>query len=280
MARADTKQAKVSTKRKTSKSKGKITFSTLRTYNLIAAILFFIQGILVLVLSDPIKGVKPITANFLAEDKLSSSAAGHQLLVSASHHLFDLNIAYVVAAFFFVSAIGSLIIALWKRNVYEKDLNRGVNRSKWIEYSVSASLMMVAIAMLTGVLDIASLLMIFALTAIMSLLGMTMELRNQDANTVDWANYTLGVASGSIPWLVLLIYIWNSHVYGSGVPGYVYWIYGTLLLLFASIAINMYLQYKKLGHWSTYLYGERAYILLGFVAKTALAWQIFAGTLK
>jgi hypothetical protein len=217
MARAATKQAKVSTKHKTSKSKGKITFSTLRTYNLIAAILFFIQGILVLVLSDPIKGVKPITANFLAEDKLSSSAAGHQLLVSASHHLFDLNIAYVVAAFFFVSAIGSLIIALWKRNVYEKDLNRGVNRSKWIEYSVSASLMMVAIAMLTGVLDIASLLMIFALTAIMSLLGMTMELRNQDANTVDWANYTLGVASGSIPWLVLLIYIWNSHVYGSGV---------------------------------------------------------------
>jgi hypothetical protein len=282
MARAvaNSKQAKASTKSKTSKTKGTITYSNLRVYNLVAAALFLIQGILVLVLSNPVKGVKPITANFLTEDKLSSSAAGHQVLVSASHHLFDLNIAYVVAAFFFISAIASLIIATWKRNEYEKDLNRRVNRSKWIEYSLSASTMMVAIAILAGVLDIASLLMIFALTAIMSLLGMTMELRNQNANTVDWANYSLGVLSGAIPWLVLLIYIWYAHVYGSGVPGFVYWIYGSLLLLFASFAINMYLQYKKLGHWSTYLYGERAYIILSFVAITALGWQVFAGTLK
>jgi hypothetical protein len=107
-----------------------------------------------------------------------------------------------------------------------------------------------------------------------------MELRNQGSNKVDWANYTIGVLAGLVPWLILLIYIWNAHVYGSGVPGYVYWIYGSLLILFASFAINMYFQYKKLGHWSTYLYGERVYIILSFVAITVLAWQVFAGTLR
>jgi len=41
----------------------------------------------------------------------------------------------------------------------------------------------------------------------------------------------------------------------------------------------MYLQYKKIGPWKNYLYGERAFIILSLVAKTVLAWMIFAGTL-
>jgi hypothetical protein len=40
-----------------------------------------------------------------------------------------------------------------------------------------------------------------------------------------------------------------------------------------------YWQYKQKGKWSDYLYGERAYIILSLVAKSALAWQIFSGTL-
>ncbi|MCX6806068.1 MAG: hypothetical protein NTY56_01330, partial [Patescibacteria group bacterium] len=45
-------------------------------------------------------------------------------------------------------------------------------------------------------------------------------------------------------------------------------------------ALNMFLQYKKIGPWKNYLYGERVYIILSFVAKTALAWQVFTGTLR
>ena len=44
--------------------------------------------------------------------------------------------------------------------------------------------------------------------------------------------------------------------------------------------INIVLQYRKVGKWSDYLYGERAYILLNLFAKTALAWQVFAETLR
>jgi len=33
------------------------------------------------------------------------------------------------------------------------------------------------------------------------------------------------------------------------------------------------------GKWAEYLRGERAYIVLSLVAKSALAWQVFAGTL-
>jgi len=42
----------------------------------------------------------------------------------------------------------------------------------------------------------------------------------------------------------------------------------------------MFLQYKKIGPWKNYLYGEKAYIVLSLVAKSLLAWQVFGGTLR
>jgi hypothetical protein len=39
----------------------------------------------------------------------------------------------------------------------------------------------------------------------------------------------------------------------------------------------MVLQYKKVGRWKDYLFGERVYIVLSLAAKTTLAWLIFSG---
>jgi len=47
--------------------------------------------------------------------------------------------------------------------------------------------------------------------------------------------------------------------------------------VFNVFALNMVLQYKGVGRWRDYLYGERVYIILSFVAKTALAWLVFIG---
>jgi len=41
----------------------------------------------------------------------------------------------------------------------------------------------------------------------------------------------------------------------------------------------MWLQYRRIGRWRTYAFGETVYITLSLVAKSALAWQVFAGTL-
>jgi hypothetical protein len=54
----------------------------------------------------------------------------------------------------------------------------------------------------------------------------------------------------------------------------------SLFVFFNIFAVNMVLQYKKVGKWKDYLFGERVYIILSLTAKTLLAWQIFAGTLR
>ena len=53
----------------------------------------------------------------------------------------------------------------------------------------------------------------------------------------------------------------------------------SLFILFNCFALVQYLQYKPVGKWANYLRGEKAYIVLSLVAKSALAWQVFAGTL-
>jgi hypothetical protein len=62
-------------------------------------------------------------------------------------------------------------------------------------------------------------------------------------------------------------------------PGFVYAIFFSLFAFFNIFAVVMVLQYKKVGRWADYRFGESTYVLLSLVAKSALAWQVFAGTL-
>ena len=63
------------------------------------------------------------------------------------------------------------------------------------------------------------------------------------------------------------------------VPGFVIGIFVSLFLFFNSFAVNQWLQYRKVGPWRSYAFGEKVYLVLSLVAKSALAWQIFAGSL-
>jgi len=64
------------------------------------------------------------------------------------------------------------------------------------------------------------------------------------------------------------------------VPGFVYAIIGSYFVFFNLFPINMILQYKKVGKWSDYLYGERGYIILSLVAKSVLAWLVYFGVMQ
>lgn len=257
----------------------KIPFASLRTWNKWLAVAHALQGVLILVLSTT-KSF-PVTASFLGTDTLQTQAQGHVVLATGSQHLFDVNLAFLVAAFFFMSAIAhGLMASTGFHKTYERDLQRGINKVRWIEYAFSASTMMVAIGLLVGVQDISTLLMLFGLTAVMNLCGLIMEVHNQDAKRVNWLSYTVGSIAGAVPWIVIAIYLIGGGVYGSAAPAFVYWIFGTIFICFASFAVNMYLQYRKVGNWANYVYGEKAFMILSLVAKTLLAWQIFAGSLR
>lgn len=249
-----------------------ITTKLLRRYNVFAGVLHLAQGIAVLALSREF--LLPISGGFLQFNPAS------QNLEPATTTLFDISLPLLIAVFFFLSAIAHFCIATFYNKSYVKQLAQGINKARWIEYSISASIMMVAISLLVGVYDLMSLVMIFSLTAIMNLMGLVMEVHNQTTKKTNWLSYWIGCFSGIIPWVVVAFYMWLGADQGSKAPDFVYWIFVSIFAFFNCFAINMVLQYKKIGPWKDYLYGEFIYIILSLVAKSLLAWQVFAGTLR
>jgi hypothetical protein len=132
------------------------------------------------------------------------------------------------------------------------------------------------IAMLPGIYDVAALLALFAVNAGMIFMGSVQERYEQPGGSL-WP-FWLGVLLGVIPWVAIGIYLASPGSEASP-PGFVYGIFFSLFVFFNTFAVTQLLQYKKIGRWSDYLFGERTFILLSLIAKTALAWQVFAGTL-
>ncbi|MDX1450736.1 MAG: heliorhodopsin HeR, partial [Acidimicrobiia bacterium] len=182
-----------------------------------------------------------------------------------------------VAAFLFLSAAAHLTLTVpaverW----YRTHLEAGRNYARWIEYSLSASVMVVLIAMITGISDVAALTALFGVNAAMIFFGLVQERYERPGGSL--LPFWLGSLVGIVPWIAIGIYLWAPGA-SAEPPGFVYGIYVSLFLFFNVFALNQWLQYRLKGRWRSYLVGERTYMILSLTAKSALAWQVFASTL-
>lgn len=241
-------------------------FRRLRGYNWVMGGLHAAQGVLILVLATDF--TLPVLASFLTGPPGSTG--------SDTVTLFNLSIAWGVAAFLFLSALFHFIVASVGARRYRDQLTRGQNQFRWIEYSMSASIMIVLIAMLPGILNIAALLALAGVNAGMIFMGSIQEKYEEPGGSM--LPFWLGSILGIVPWVVIGIYLVSP---GSDAtpPGFVIAIFVSLFVFFNAFAVTQWLQYREIGRWKNYLTGERTYILLSLLAKSALAWQVFAGTL-
>lgn len=244
--------------------------SRLRSYNLVAAALHAIQAAAVLALANDF--ALPVTGTYLAGPPGT--------MPEDSVTLFEIHIGFAVAAYFALSAVAHLVVAsppFFER--YRAGLLENRNYFRWVEYSLSASLMIVLIAQLTGISDVAALIAIFGVNASMIFFGWLQE-KYQQPGDGGWLPFIFGCLAGIVPWLAIVIYvIAPGSTSGAEPPGFVYGIIVSLFVFFNIFAVNQWLQYKPVGRWRDYLIGERAYITLSLLAKSALAWQVFAGAL-
>lgn len=233
----------------------------------------FIQSVIIFVLTSDFS--LPVNTSYLKFDTTSLS------LQPFLENVGELKIGYLVALFLLLSSIAHFTISLPKiYEWYEKNIKKGINYARWYEYSISSSVMIVVISMLVGIYDLSSLLLIFFLNMMMILFGLIMELHNQTTKKTDWTSYIFGCIAGIIPWVVIALYLFGSGDGENKAPDFVYWIFFSIFLFFNSFAVNMVLQYGKIGKWKDYTFGEKVYIILSLVAKSLLAWQVFAGTLR
>ncbi len=235
----------------------------LRIWNIAVGLILAVQAVIIAVLTNSFS--LPVTATFMK---------GPPGTAPELHHLFNISTGWGVFAFLAISATALLIIASpsvfpW----YKRNLLQSRNYGRWIEYFFSSSIMIVLIAQLTGISDIAALTAIFGINGCMILFGSLQE-RYEKPGKPSWLPFWFGSLAGIVPWVAIAIYTWAPGLSVSP-PGFVYGIIISLFIFFNCFAVNMVLQYKKVGPWRDYLYGEKVYILLRLTAKALLAWQVF-----
>lgn len=243
-------------------------YRRLRRFNLVIGLVHLAQAGVIVALSNEL--ALPVFASFLTDDPVAQQGLGDPEL------LFSIRVGWAVALFVGLAAADHLLLGGPLRRWYEDRLDARANTARWVEYSVSSSIMIVVIAQLTGIWDLAALVAIFAVNTSMILFGLVME-RREEPETADWTAYWSGTFAGLVPWAILGFYIVRA---GDQVPGFVYVIYVVQSVLFFSFALNMWLQYRQVGRWMDYVHGEYAYILLSLAAKTLLAWLVFANVLR
>lgn len=240
----------------------------LRVWNIVVGLILAVQAVMVAVLTNAF--ALPVTATFMTGPPGSPAELGN---------LFNLSLGWGVFAFLAISAIALLTIASpWVFPWYKRNLQQNKNYGRWIEYFFSSSIMIVLICQICGVSDIGALVAIFGVNASMILFGAVQEKYEKPGKDGSLLPFWMGCFPGIIPWIVVVIYIVAPGV-STSPPGFVYGIIASLFIFFNTFAINMILQYKKIGPWKDYLFGEKAYIVLSLTAKALLAWQVFANVL-
>lgn len=196
--------------------------------------------------------------------------------VAAPSALFDVRIGLAVAVFLGLAAVDHLLTATVFRSRYESDLRAGRNRFRWVEYSFSATLMVLLIASYAGITGISAIIGIIGANVAMIMFGWLQEVMNPPGRTrTTMAPFWFGALVGAAPWVAIIV----NFAGAKQVPGFVYGIFFSLFAFFTSFAVNQWLQYRGIGPWRDYAFGEKSYLVLSLAAKSILAWQIFAGSL-
>jgi hypothetical protein len=245
--------------------------SKLKRLNLIAGALHLVSFLAILFLANDAK--LPVNAIYLTE----APGTGN---FSEPINLFNLKIGYMVAAFLALSAFFHFFIsspAMFAK--YSIGLKNHINVFRWVEYSLSSTIMIIVILQLNGTADYIALMGIAGVNVSMILFGWLQE-KYTTPGDGDLLPFWFGCIAGIVPWLATLVNILSPKGPAeSTTPGFVYGIVISLFIMFNCFAIVQYKQYKAQGKWANYLYGERRYIVLSLVAKSLLAWQVFSGSL-
>lgn len=200
------------------------------------------------------------------------------------------NLVYLIAAFFAITAAFHLIYALGANSFYGRMIAAGSNPLRWIEYSFTATIMVAILALTASVQSLQQLLLLVVATIVIMLLGGVIERAIRDRQ-LGYARQLTALA-----WLLELCvffvigaaFVSTIHqvnsVIGSqgGIPDWVYVILVSELLFYSAFGFLQLVQLVRAGRgrgqdFRKYEYGYHA---LSLLAKLTLGWTFYFGATR
>jgi len=169
-------------------------------------------------------------------------------------------------------------------------VKKGRNPIRFFEYSISASIMLVCIALLTGIRDANLLLSIAVLCAACQFFGYVAEtlFAEKLLPVVQHVSHIVGWLTLMTSYAIIWVYYGLSNANasnGNGAPGFVHAIVITMFVLFNSFGVVQFAQMYCSDKCCSVFYNcigrnsEASYIFLSIFAKTVLGWVIYAQVL-
>lgn len=275
--------AKKTSTKKTDKSELSVEkLASLRKWNIRLGVLFALQAIGIVIVGTARSF--PVTTQYLSVDALASDATGGQTLAAATRHLVDLRLSWVIAAFLLAFAVAHFVAATVYRKRYEARMQSGMNDVRWAAFGVGGGLALAATALLSGVYRLPDLVAMLVFTVIGCLTILVAEELTRRAGEGKEGKLShlvcgLGVASLAFPLIILVNAAGGTFLFDGKLPSFVFGIYGTIIASYGLLFWLTHMRLKRQGKWADTINTERAYMVLGLVAASAVAWQMFAGAL-
>ncbi|KAL7557725.1 hypothetical protein ACA910_005284 [Epithemia clementina (nom. ined.)] len=171
------------------------------------------------------------------------------------------------------------------RESYVYHVERHQNPFRWMEFSVSAPLMKLLVGQLVGITDVQLLLCIVVLMLVAIQSAATHETVNAKARSVDrpqyWRPFWTAWMAHLTNWGILLTYYSVYTRRGGDTSGLVGTVVWSQFVLDCGFPTLFTLQWKKITAFGQdYIAVEKAFFVLGFVAKTGLTWLVIFSVLR
>lgn len=226
----------------------------------------------------------PVTTHYLAIDTLASEATGGQSLGVATRQLFDVPLAWVVGGFLALFAVGNLVSAFWARRWYEKRLASGLNDVRWLTFAVGGAGLLAAVGLLSGIYDVTLLLALklFMVVGCLGILAGAVVRQHAGDQESRLSHLVCGVGTACLvaPLVILAFVAGGAALYDGHIPGFVCGIYAVTLFFFLAIGAITHFRIVRKGRWADAYKVEQAFLILGFLGASIVAWQMFAGALQ
>lgn len=157
---------------------------------------------------------------------------------------------------------------------------KGINPLRFVEYSLSAPLMLVSIGLLSGITDLFILLLMCVLTSICMFCGALCEVLPKRHFFKRLITHLIGWLSILAAYSPIFTYFFMSNAEAvDGAPKFVYVIVILQFILFQSFGIVQLIQLYFINCKIIGVIGresEVSYTLLSLISKTILGWMIYA----
>jgi hypothetical protein len=245
-----------------------------------AAALFGLQAAVILLFGVPHN--VSVMVSYVTNDTLQAQLTHHIVASPAIRQWFIVNVSYILAAYLAIMAAWHAFSGYHMRNGSGERQGTGI---RWMAYGASLALALSAIALLVGPYSIENLLAVACLCLGSAMVTFAYEVISLQVVKHSGALRTIvgvaGIGLALAPFVVLMLYISASAMYGSSVTyGYTYGMLATVLCWVGVVGTIAYLSGRKHGKWGTYLYAEQGYTLVTFLFLSAFAWEVFIAVLR